>query len=72
MRELVGEFGCCYCANWYATSLVRESTRVAVAVQLLVQHAKSYSIAQHPFALKHNATTGIIHIPSIVLAAIGG
>ena len=53
------------------TSLVRGSVRVALAVQCLVQHATSRSTAQHPCSLQNNATTGIAHIPSVVLAALG-
>ena len=48
------------------------SVRVVVAMQCLAQHATLHSTAQHPCALQHNATTGIIHIPNIVLAALGG
>ena len=46
--------------------------RVVLAVKHLAQHAILYSTAQHPGALQHNATTGIKHIPSLVLAALGG
>ena len=60
VRELVGVFGCC-CVNWCATSLVRGSVRVALAVQRLAQHATLLSTAQHPCALQHNATTGITY-----------
>ena len=49
-----------------------EDVRVALAVQCLAQHAILHSTAQHPCALQHNATTSIIHLPSIVLAALGG
>ena len=55
-----------------ATSLVRGSVRVAMAVRCIAQHAIPCSTAQHTCALQHNATTGIIHIPSVVPAAIGG
>ena len=71
MRELVGVFGCCCCVDWSVTNLVRGSVRVALAVQRLAQHAVLHSTAQHPFALQYNATTGITHIPSIVLTALG-
>ena len=74
--ELIGVFGCCCCCyccvGWCATSLVRGSVRVALAVQHLAQHAALCYTAQHPCTLQHNATTGIIHIPSIVLAELGG
>ena len=33
-----------------------------------MQHRTS----QHPYALQHNATIGITHIPSVVLTALGG
>ena len=46
--------------------------RVAMAVQCMAQHATPRFTAQHTYTLQHNATTGITHIPSIVLAAIGG
>ena len=72
VRELVGVFGCCCCVNWCVTSLVWGSVRVLLAVQRLAQHATSCSTAQHLCVLKHNTTTGITHIPSIVLAALGG
>ena len=72
VRELVGVFGCCCCVDWCVTSLVQGSVRVALAVQHLVQHAISCSTAQHLCVLQHNATTGITHIPSIVVAALGG
>ena len=72
MRELIGVFGCFCCVDWCATSLVRGSVRVAVVVQRLVQHATLHSTAQHPCALQHNDTTGITHIPSVVLAKRGG
>ena len=48
------------------------SVRVALAVQRLTQHAKSRSTAQHSCVLRYNTTTGITHIPNIVLAALGG
>ena len=32
VRQLVGMFSCCCCINWCATSLLRGSVRVAVAV----------------------------------------
>ena len=54
------------------TSLVRGSVRVAMAVRCVAQHATPRSTAQHTCELEHNATTGVTHIPSIVLAAIGG
>ena len=41
-------------------------------VKVLNQHETPCSTAQHICALQHNATIGIIHIPSIVLAAIWG
>ena len=71
MRELVGVFGCCYCVDWCATRLVWGSVRVALVVQHLAQQATSCSTAQHLCTLQHNAT-GITHISSIVLAALGG
>ena len=43
-----------------------------MAVQHLTQHATLRSIAQHPCALKYNATIGITHIPRIMPAALGG
>ena len=64
-------FGCC-CINWCATSLVQGSVRVAMAVWRVAQYATLCSIAQHTCALQHNATTGITHITSVVLAEIGG
>ena len=72
MRELVGVFGCCCCVDWCATSLMQETVRVALSVQHLAQHEILHAIAQHLCALQHNATTGITHIPSIILAALGG
>ena len=54
------------------TNLVQESVRVAIAVRCVAQYATLCSTEQHTCALLHNATTGIIHIPSIVPAAIGG
>ena len=73
MREVVGVFGCCCClVGWCVTSLVRGSVRVTLAVHCLAQHAKLHSTVQHPWALQHNATTGITHIPSILLAALEG
>ena len=70
VRELVGVFGCYYYVDWCAASLVWGSVRVALAVYHIAQHATLHSTAQHPCALQHNATTGITHIPSIVLAAL--
>ena len=61
-------FGAGILLNGICTIVVR----VALAMQRLAQHAILHSTAQHPCALQHNATTGIIHIPSIVLAALGG
>ena len=52
--------------------LLKEAIRVTMAVQHEAQHATPHAIAQHPCVLQHNATTGTIHIPSIVPAAIGG
>ena len=54
------------------TSLVWGSVRVAIAVRCTAQHATPHSTAQHTCALQHNATTGIIHISSVVPTAIGG
>ena len=71
MRELVDVSGYC-CVDWCVTSLVRGSVRVALAVQRPAQHATLRSIVQHPCALQYNATTGIIYIPSVVLAALRG
>ena len=45
--------------------------RVAMAVQYVAQHATLRSTAQHTCVLQYNTTTGTIHIPSIVPAAIG-
>ena len=72
MRELGGVFGCCCCVDCCATNLVQGSVRVAMAVQCLVQHATSCSTAQHLCVLQQNVITGITHIPSIVLVALGG
>ena len=46
--------------------------RVSMAVWCTAQHAILCSTAQHICALQHNATTGIIHILSIMPAAIRG
>ena len=43
-----------------------------MAVQYIAQHETPCSTAQHICVLQHNATTGIIHIPSIVPAETGG
>ena len=51
---------------------MRGSVKIALAVQHLAYYATLCSIAQHPCVLQYNATTGITHIPSIVLEAIGG
>ena len=49
------------------------SVLVAVQVHKVAVHVgDNVSTAQHPCALQHNATTGIIYIPSIVLAVLGG
>ena len=48
------------------------SVRVAIAVRYIAQYATPCSTVQHTCALQHNTTTGIIYIPSIVPAAIGG
>ena len=56
VRVLVSVFGWCCCVDWCATSLVRGSVRVAMAVCCAVQHATPHSTAQHPCALQHNAT----------------
>ena len=42
-----------------------------MAVCYAAHHATLHSTAQHPCALQYNATQ-ILHIPSIVLAALGG
>ena len=42
-----------------------------MAVCCAVQHATLHSTAQHPCALQHNASQ-VQHIPSIVLATLGG
>ena len=47
------------------------TVRVAMAVWCVAQQATLHSIAQHTWALQHNATTGITHTPSIVSAEIG-
>ena len=45
--------------------------RVAMAVCCAMQHATPHSTAQYPCALQHNASQ-VQHIPSVVLAALGG
>ena len=62
----------CCCVDWCVTSLVQGSIRFAMAVWCVAQQATLHSTAQHTCVLQNNATTGIIHIPNIVLAAIGG
>ena len=42
-----------------------------MAVCCAAQHATPQSTAQHPYALQYNATQ-VKHIPSIVLATLGG
>ena len=53
-------------------SHLKLSVRVAIAVRCVAQHTTPCSTEQHTCMLLHNATTGIIHIPSVVPAAIGG
>ena len=55
-RVLVVVFVCSYCVDLCATSLVRGSVRVSMAVCCAAQHATLHSTAQHPCALQHNAT----------------
>ena len=43
-----------------------------MVVQCVAQHAMPCSTSQHTCVLQYNAATGIIHIPSIVPAAIWG
>ena len=44
---------------------------VAMAMCCAAQHAMLHSTVQHPCALQHNASQ-VLHIPSVVLAALGG
>ena len=64
-------FSCSFPVDWCATSLVQGVVRVAMAVCCAAQHATPHSTAQHPCALQQSASQ-VYHIPSIVLAALGG
>ena len=52
--------------------IVKMTVMVAMAVWCVAQHAAPRSTAQHTCALQHNSTIGITHLPSVVLAEIGG
>ena len=56
VREFFIVFGSSCPVDWCATSLVRGSVRVAMAVCCAEQHATPHSTAQHPCALQHNAS----------------